>query len=634
MFRFIILIIVFLISNRTFASDFGKYLINPPQQLVEKEDCQAIEPYISAQLLGFFQSMEKENIVGNIELIYFLNYKSIDFDIKIDSMGLESQAYALKINPNKIELIGQNWAALFYGKQTLIQLLQYSIEEEKPLPCLEISDWPNFERRGYMLDVSRDKVPTMESLYQLIDLLAKWKINELQLYTEHTFAYKNHRKVWENSSPLTAKEIQLLDKYCKESYIDLVPNQNSFGHMENWLKHEEYLSLAECPTDCDTKWGKRKRTSLDPTNPQSFELMKELYAELLPNFSSPYFNIGGDETIELCTGKSQAECERIGKGTVYLNYLSKLNAEVNKQGKLAQFWGDIILNHPELIKEIPKNMTALVWGYDDVYPFDKNLPKFKEAGLEFYVCPGTSTWRSLIGRNQNAFINLKNAAIEGRKNKAKGYLNTNWGDYGHWQPLSVVYPTMLIGASYAWNYDEKTLENLEFQLNHYVFKDKTGNTGKAILKLGNAYLKTNIPNGNANAFHLMLRRYKWTMKGQYQTKELSNAGLLSAKKEIEEALDLFEKAKPATADSVIIKDEIKQAASLAIHGINLGLARLEAKDNATENISADKKQKLFNELQPLIENHKNLWTIRNRKGGLVDSSSKLEDLLNYYEIED
>src|SRR6185369_4793545 len=98
-----------------------------------------------------------------------------------------------------------------------------------------------------MLDISRDKVPTMKTLYELVDLLASWKINQLQLYTEHTFAYRNHEDVWKKASPMTAEEIRDLDEYCAERFIDLVPNQNSFGHMERWFEHPEYLQLAEAP---------------------------------------------------------------------------------------------------------------------------------------------------------------------------------------------------------------------------------------------------------------------------------------------------------------------------------------------------------------------------------------------------
>lgn len=627
-FKLIIILITTCSGSFLFAnSDLSKYLLFPPQNMTIQSDHSAIDQSQIKDFEDFLNLSIHEASAGK----WTLNISNavVHVDFQIDAGLNHYDAYTLEIDKSKIKLSAKNCNALHYGKQTLLQLLAYAKSENQPLPKMEINDWANFEKRGYMLDVSRDKVPTMKSLYILIDQLADWRINELQLYTEHTFAYRNHSVVWQDASPLTANEIQQLDSYCLRKGIDLVPNQNSFGHMENWLKHDDYLDLSECETNCNTIWGSRKRTALAPTNSKSLELMQELYAELLPNFSSKYANIGGDETVELGLGKSKSLSDKIGKGQVYLDFLKELNLEIIKNGKQTQFWGDIVLNHPELIKDIPKNMIALVWGYDATYPFDVNLAKFHEADVDFYVCPGTSSWRSEIGRNHNAFINLKNAAIEGKKYEAKGYLITDWGDYGHFQPKSVSYATLVLGASYAWNYSDKTLDHLEFLLNNYVFKDATGYTAKALLTLGNAYLKAGIPEGNANAFHLMIRRFKWTMKGQYQTKHLNEKGLIAAKQEIKEGLELLQQAKPTSVDAEIIKKEVEQASNLALFGIHLGLERLKAKGMNTKDIPKKKKQELATELKDLIEHHKDIWVIRNREGGLNDSASKLKDVLDY-----
>lgn len=602
-------------------------LLFTPQQLTVQEEKPAIRLKDTDALKSILEESIQERSAGK----WILNINDQPFVIwfQIEADLDHNDAYHLSVLPSGIRLLAKNNNALGYGKQTLHQLLEYAQAEKQSLPEIEINDWADFKRRGYMLDISRDKVPTMASLYALIDQLEAWRLNELQLYTEHTFAYRNHQAVWEEASPLTAEEIQKLDAYATERGIDLVPNQNSFGHMENWLKHDQYLKLSECETDCQTIWGARKRTALAPTNPKSLELMKELYAELLPNFTGKYVNIGGDETVELGLGKSKALSEKIGKGQVYLDFLKQLNEAVIKNGKSTLFWGDIVLNHPELIKEIPKNMTALVWGYDAVYPFDKNTQKFHEAGIDFYVVPGTSSWRSEIGRNHNAFINHKKAVLAGNKYKAKGYLITDWGDYGHFQPKSVSYPSLILGANYAWHYSDQTLDNLTFLLNHYVFKDPTGKTAEALLVLGDAYLKANIPEGNANAFHLMIRRFKWTMEGQYQTKHLNMAGLITAEEEIKRGLALLQEASPSSPDADITLQELKQAANLARFGIHLGLERLNAAGKKTENIPRATRLKLANELENLIENHKKIWTVRNRVGGLKDSAEKLEDLLNY-----
>lgn len=615
------------------AEGIERYLYPKPQKIAFSKTTKS-NGYSSEdidEMRQFMQSSLFQKIEGEI-ILHLKSGKSFQIQFKIDTTRLAPQAYKIKLEGNQVKLTGHQLAGLFYAKQTCIQVLNYHIQEQLDLTHLEIHDWPNFARRGYMLDISRDKVPTMATLYQIIDQLSSWKVNEFQLYVEHSFAYKNHETVWKNASPLLPEEIKQLDQYCKERYIDLVPNQNSFGHMENWLKHDEYLHLAECPDDCNTVWGMRKRSSLNPTDPRSLELMQELYAEYLPNFSSAFFNIGCDETVELGLGRSKDSCKQIGQGQVYLNYLTKLNEAANAHGKQAQFWGDIIENYPKLISKLPTNMTALVWGYEADYPFEKKLPKFKKASIPFYVCPGTSSWRSLIGKNPNAFENLRNAASYGMKNKAVGFLNTDWGDYGHWQPLSISYPSLLLGAEYAWNYQETSINYLESQVNEVFFKDTTGRLAAALFRLGNAYQKAKVPEGNANIFHQMLHRYKWTLQGNPQTKVMTKEGLLEAEMEILAALDSMKYASLKVADSTIILEEIRLAAELALHGIHLGLARLDAKDQATANIALEVKQALIRELQPLIERHKKLWMVRNRPGGLDDSAGKLQEILDYYRM--
>ncbi|MBK7956671.1 MAG: beta-N-acetylhexosaminidase [Bacteroidetes bacterium] len=476
------------------AAEIERYLYPYPQKLAFQKtskpnnfstaDIEEIQQFVYTAL--------PLKIEGEITL-HLASGKSFQFNFHIDSTRLQEQAYKIKLEGSQVKITGHKLQGLYYAKQTFHQVLNYFKTEQLDIVNLEIHDWPNFARRGYMLDISRDKVPTMSTIYRIIQNLASWKINEFQLYVEHTYAYKNHETVWKNASPILPEEIQLLDQYCKARFIDLVPNQNSFGHMENWLKHDAYLDLAECPDDCNTVWGMRKRSSLNPTDPRSLQLMQELYAEYLPNFSSPYCNIGCDETVELGLGRSKDSCKEIGQGQVYLNYLNRLNEAVNEHGKRAQFWGDIIESYPKLIPKLPKNMTALVWGYEGDFPFEKKLPKFKKAEIPFYVCPGTSSWRSLIGKNNNAFDNLRNAAIFGMKNKATGYLNTDWGDYGHWQPLSISYPTQLLGAQYAWNYRETAIIHMDAQVNEVFFQDSTGRLSQALLKLGNAYQKSKNP---------------------------------------------------------------------------------------------------------------------------------------------
>ncbi len=183
--------------------------------------------------------------------------------------GARAQSYELTIGPDRIEIVAPDLAGAFYGVCTLIQIIQGSgVRSQESgngqsliprpqylIPNIQISDFPDFPARGVMLDISRNKVPTFETTLALVDMLAGWKINQLQLYTEHTFAYRQHPEVWAEASPFTGEEILALDAFCRDRHIELVPNQNSFGHMEPWLIHERYRPLAEAPDGCMTRSG-------------------------------------------------------------------------------------------------------------------------------------------------------------------------------------------------------------------------------------------------------------------------------------------------------------------------------------------------------------------------------------------
>ncbi len=389
------------------------------------------------------------------------------------------------------------------------------------LPCLRIRDWPDFPRRGVMLDISRGRVPKLETLLDLAEHLADFKINELQLYTEHTFAYRKYKSVWQSWGALTGPEIRKLDTRCRELGIDLVPNQNSFGHLRHFLEHTKLKKLAEVSEPYEDANGEfiRRPSTLAPNHSGTLPFLRGLYDELLPYFSSRFFNVGCDETWDLGRSRSKELCERRGKGRVYLDFLKQIHREVSGRGKRMMFWGDIILKYPELIRELAlfgtpstgsarmganskhaetvpgvPSLIALNWGYEANHPFEKEAAQFAKAKIPFYVCPGTSTWQTLIGRHDNALANLRSAAVTGKKFGAIGYLITDWGDGGHPQPLAVSWPMFLAGASLAWNsknFDERELLPV---LCRDVFGN--ANVAEAAFKLGFVHQKLGVTSPN------------------------------------------------------------------------------------------------------------------------------------------
>ena len=297
--------------------------------------------------------------------------------------------------------------------------------------------------RGFMLDVSRGRVPTMSAFAELIDLLARLRYNQLQLYIEHTYAFENHGEVWQDASPLTAEELRALDKLCRERGIEFVPNLNSFGHVERWLKHEKYKPLAECPDGFYHAIFKMQRVAgTFAACEETADFMSGLYDEFLPNFSSKKFNIGGDEPWELGQGRSRELCEKRGKRNVYLEHMARLKKRVEKHGKKMMFWGDVLLGESgEIPAEFLKNTIPVIWGYDSGHPFDAQCSRVRAAlekaggNGEFYLAPGTSSWLSFGTRQTNALKNIREACSAAKKYGANGVLLTTWGDFGYHNPF-------------------------------------------------------------------------------------------------------------------------------------------------------------------------------------------------------
>lgn len=541
------------------------------------------------------------------------------FAIDASAVGAP-QGYVIEIGESPagavVRVVAHDEPGLFYAAQTLSQVGRLS-QEKGAAPLCRIVDSPDFPNRGIMLDVARDKVPTMETLYGLVDLMASWKFNQLQLYTEHTFAYAGHEAVWKDASPITPEEARQLDAYCRDRYIQFVPNQNSFGHMGRWLSHPQYAPLAEVPG----------RNDLSPVDPGSIALIRDLYGQLLPNFSSPYVNIGCDETGTLGDGRSQAAAARRGKGRVYLDFLLQIREVAAAHGKSVQFWADIINNYPALIPELPEDMVAMEWGYEANHPYASHTRRFRESGVRFYVVPGTSSWNSFLGRTDNALANMRNAAEHGIANGAEGFLLTDWGDGGHWQFLPVSYLPFIFGAGVSWHFEGNRYMDAAAMADRYAFFDAAGVTGGAARDLGNAHLASGMEVDNRTVYYQVMARYLDRPMNRYGLERLTVESLEATIARIDAGLGRLEDADLRGPDAALILAEFRTNAALAKFACRLGIARIRAGRVGTSALPAAARAPLAAELEAILPAYRELWLSRNRPGGLRDSAGRLEELV-------
>jgi hexosaminidase len=615
---------------------FNLVLLPPPKQIMLRGGVTALADYLlividHPRMLPMASRLRDEFVRAGVQWAICaasdaLPAADIGVRLTVDpaDTALPAQGYRLVIDAQAIHIIGGDDAGLFYGVCTLIQIIRQC---GKSLPLLTISDQPDFPNRGVMLDISRDKVPTMDTLYHLIDLLAGWKINQVQLYTEHTFAYRAHRAVWEHASPMTGAEIMALDRYCRERFIELVPNQNSFGHLHRWLKHPAYRHLGETPEqDALTLapgWVIPAPFSLSPAASGSLPFVEGLFDELLPHFSSRNFNVGCDETFDLGLGQSKGLVEAHGKGRVYLDFLKKILSAAQARGVTPMFWGDIVMEHPELVAELPDGVVGLVYGYEIDHPFDRDGERCAAANLPFYVCPGTSTWLSMFARTTKARQNIENAAVNGLKHGAIGLLNTDWGDHGHHQFLFASYPGYACGAASAWHAGASF--DLPAALDLFAFEDTTRRMGALLCAMGDAYrvaddLRHFIGNTMVSALYRPLpelRESSW-YGGANEGRGFSVDKFRQAMQVVEAA------ATPPPLPDTHIAAEFAWSRRLWLHGAERLLHAVDAPHARTA-------AELAGDLRGLVAEYPALWLRRNRPGGLHDSAAWLEKLIHEYE---
>jgi hexosaminidase len=391
------------------------------------------------------------------------------------------EAYRLTIRQEGIEICAKTEAGAYYAVQTLRELV--SIYGET-LPVCRIEDEPDFRRRGVHLDCSRGKVPKLATLKELAAWLSHWKINELQLYVENVFTFKRHPDIGKGYSPFTPEEILSLQEHCKTHHIRLVGSLSSFGHFEKILSLPKYSHLGEKPGFRGFPGG----TTLCPIDPGSIKLIAELYSEFMPLFEAEDFNVCCDETWELGKGRSEKKTNEIGVGRVYLDFLLKIHRLCEKHGKRMNAWADIVLNHPELLGKLPRDMVLLNWEYEQDGKNIKRTKEIADSGLSMMVCPGTSSWLTHGTRLANSMGNVTNFAAQGRKYNAEGLLNTDWGDNGHRNFLGASLHSFAHGAAHAWN--GRAVDNGRFTENfcYQVFEQRDNRMAEAIRLLGSTYI--------------------------------------------------------------------------------------------------------------------------------------------------
>lgn len=557
------------------------------------------------------------------------NPQALAYPEEISELG--EQGYFLKVAPENVVIASPGRDGLSYGAQTLAQIV-LSASENAAIPALEIRDFPDMRYRGILHDSCRGKVAKVDTLKEIANVLSFYKLNMMSLHIEHTYVFKKHPLIGRGCGSLSCEDIMELDEHCRKLNIDLVPTLQSFGHFAHILSLPEYKHLAES----DMGW------TLSPVKDETYELLDDMYSEFLPAFTSKFFNICSDETYDLGKGTSKELADEIGVGRVYLNHILRVHDIVKKYGKTMMMWGDIILQHPELIKEIPKDIIMLNWGYEAGHNY-ATTKQFADAGLRQFVCPGTSSWNSLFPRINNSNTNIRSFVKSGIEVGAEGMLNTDWGDSGHYNLLGHSWYGFIYSAEQSWASEKVTDDEFDRKFSHLFFGDKSGKMSTTIRKLGESSQCHDFPAHNHSPQFFAM--YEDMLTGE-RTHRLKTENIRKMGELAQEALEILESYESLDPERKLTAREIAFAAKQIIYMSKKVLLSYQLKEwmEKIESKTVDKDEiakkipefqaqikSLKDELSLIISEFEELWLTRSRREGIEQNLNRYEGLKKHYD---
>ncbi|MEW6200542.1 MAG: family 20 glycosylhydrolase [bacterium] len=375
---------------------------------------------------------------------------------------MKDEGYALIVQPDSVIITGQNPAGIFYGAQTLLQLV---IEKNNILsvPSVIILDFPTLKLRGITDDISRGQVPTMDYFKRTIRTLSQFKLNSYYPYIEDVFSFKVYPAIGEGRGALTADEVRELDTYAKKYYIQLIPIFETLGHQENILMKPEFISLAEFPGSF----------CLAPLRDETYTFFQNLFDEIVPAFSAPYFHFAADETWDVGIGRSKEFTDTMSIGQIHLQHYLRIYDLLKKYDRQIIMYGDIPLSHPEMIPEIPSDIIIFDWHYNAAEEFP-SLDVFQQTGHRVIVSPAVSNWRRMFPDYLTAEKNILNFIQCGKERpNVIGAATSCWGDNGEENLRELNWYGYALTAEAAWAEAQAAPEDVRERFFHQFFGAST-----------------------------------------------------------------------------------------------------------------------------------------------------------------
>ena len=350
-----------------------------------------------------------------------------------------AQSYKLvAVRPGTLLIASHDSDGAFNAAMTLAQM-PVKTSRGWVLPCAIITDAPAMKWRILSDDVSRGPLPNMRYFKERIRTIAAFKMNGYSPYMEHVFQSPGDPL----PAPLdgiTPAQLRELDVYARRFHVTFIPQQQSFAHMHNTLRYEQYAPAAETP----------HAFLLSPASPISIPYIARLVdAELKAVPDTPFFHIGSDETSALGQGQSKPLADKMGLSALYAQHVNDLDRILKPYHKRMMLWDDGIENDPKIMQLIPHDAIVVNWHYGNEKTFSKYINLLKGGGFDQMVDPGDSNWNQIFP-DVNTALAVENRFItQGKAAHVMGLYESTWHDDGESLFEATWYPVLYAGVS-AW----------------------------------------------------------------------------------------------------------------------------------------------------------------------------------------
>ena len=514
---------------------------------------------------------------------------------------MRPEGYVLVTRPHAAFVIGHTAAGVFYGAQTLEQLVVPG-GEGPLLTGAVIRDWPAMRWRGVHDDLSRGPVPTLEFQKKQIRTFAAYKMNVYSPYFENTMQYASNPLPAMLGGSISAADARALVEYARRYHVTIIPEQEAFGHLHKVLTWQEYAPLAEIPNGA----------VLAPGQPGSMQLITQWFDELAGMYPGPFLHIGADETFELGQGQTADAVKQQGLGAVYVDFLAQIHTALAPLHRQLLFWGDMAMRSPALVQRLPHDMIAVAWEYDP-HPegFERWLDPYTKAGMETWVAPGVNNWNRVWPDFDMALSNIQGFVAEGQRAGSTGMLNTIWNDDGEGLFLEDWY-AVLYGAAAAWQPGTSDVARFQHDYGAVFHGDRTGDIDAAQEALMAAQ-KTLAGAGLNDAMDKYFWIDPWSAEGQEIAMKIRPVSV-AVRLDAERALTLLDKAR---AKGVPLRE------GDALDAMDLGARRIDflVFQFQTADQIADSYRRLYDgQKTPAVSAHtsRDLWNLAGVNGRCED----------------